>query len=201
MKEGWSLKRLGDLCEIELGGTPSRANPHFWDTAKTTGNVWLSIADLPRGIHARAIDSKEYISDEAARNAKFVKAGTLLVSFKLTLGRLAYAGRNLCTNEAIAALYINDRSGLLKEYLYWFLTYFDWDAASEGDDKIKGRMLNKAKLMGLNVVFPPLSEQQRIVAILDEVFEGFTVAAANAEKNLKSSKRALQLRCCFEHIW
>ena len=46
MKEGWQTKKLGVLCEIELGKTPARANSAFWDEKRETGNVWLSIADL-----------------------------------------------------------------------------------------------------------------------------------------------------------
>jgi type I restriction enzyme, S subunit len=44
--EGWKTGRLGELCSIEIGGTPSRSNPDFWDTAKDTSNVWVSIKDL-----------------------------------------------------------------------------------------------------------------------------------------------------------
>jgi len=46
MKKGWQIKKLGDLCEIELGKTPARANNAYWDEKRETGNVWLSIADL-----------------------------------------------------------------------------------------------------------------------------------------------------------
>jgi type I restriction enzyme, S subunit len=112
----------------------------------------------------------------------------LLVSFKLTLGRLAYADIDLRTNEAIAALAFFDESLLNREYLYWYLTYFDWQKAAEGEDKIKGKTLNKAKLAVLPVLVPPLPEQQRIVAILDEAFAGLATATSNAEKNLKNTQ-------------
>jgi type I restriction enzyme, S subunit len=46
MKKEWQTKKLGDLCEIELGKTPARAHKAFWDEKRDTGNVWLSIADL-----------------------------------------------------------------------------------------------------------------------------------------------------------
>ncbi len=85
-------------------------------------------------------DSKEYISDKGAKVSKKVSAGTLLVSFKLTLGRLAYAGCNLFTNEAIAALTIHDEQKLSKEFLFFFLMHFDWDKACDGDVKVKGKL-------------------------------------------------------------
>jgi type I restriction enzyme S subunit len=125
VKAGWKVKPLGEVCRIELGSTPSRGRASFWDTKRQTENVWLSIADLPQTLHGIAMDSKEYVSDAAAANMRLVPSGTLLASFKLTLGRLAYAGRDLYTNEAIAALYDIDEREISKRFLYWALTYFE----------------------------------------------------------------------------
>lgn len=177
---------LGDLCRIELGRTPARAHARLWDTEKTTNNVWLSISDMPDTLHAVATDSREYVADSAAKDMRLVPEGALLVSFKLTLGRLCYAGRDLYTNEAIASLLDIDRERLSKEYLYWYLTFFDWDGAAEGDEKVKGKTLNKAKLKLLPVLIPPLDEQKRIVAMLDQAFAAIDRVGANAEANLSS---------------
>ncbi len=187
MKKGWRVKALGELCRIELGSTPARGHAAFWDEKKQTKNIWLSIADLPQALHAVANDSKEYVSDTAVKNMRKVPAGTLLVSFKLTLGRLAYAGIELCTNEAIASLLDLNTKEISKEYLYWALTAFDWNKAAEGDEKVKGKTLNKAKLKLLPIPLPPLDEQRKIVAILDEAFEGIDRARANVEANLASA--------------
>jgi type I restriction enzyme S subunit len=133
-------------------------------------------------------DSKEYVSDKGAAICKLVPKGTLLVSFKLTLGRLAFAGRDLFTNEAIAALTIFNERELSKEFLFYCLTFFDWVKAAENDVKLKGMTLNKAKLKVMPVSFPPLAEQQRICGLLDEAFEGLATAKANAEKNLQNAR-------------
>ena len=90
------------------------------------------------------------------------------MSFKLTLGRLAFAGCDLYTNEAIAALTLLNEHELSKEYLFWFLQFFDWVKAAENDVKLKGMTMNKAKLKEIGVRFPkPLSEQRSIVSRLD----------------------------------
>ena len=188
MKKGWQTKALGELCEIELGKTPARANASFWDEKRKTGNVWLSIADLLKAEYNIVVDSKEYVSDKGAAICKLVPKGTLLVSFKLTLGRLAFAGRDLFTNEAIAALTIFNEREISKEFLFYCLTFFDWVKAAENDVKLKGMTLNKAKLKVMPVSFPPLAEQQRIVGLLDEAFEGLATAKANAEKNLQNAR-------------
>jgi type I restriction enzyme S subunit len=192
----WHTKKLGDLCGIELGRTPARAHKLFWDENRETTNVWLSIADLLNSEGNIISDSKEYISDEGAAISKIVRKGTLLVSFKLTLGRLAFAGRDLYTNEAIAALTINDEKILAKKFLFYFLHFFDWDKEAEGDEKIKGKTLNKAKLKEISIHYPSLREQQRIVTILDEVFDGIAVAAVNAEKNLASARELFDNYLC-----
>lgn len=189
--EGWTVVSLSELCRIELGNTPARADASLWDQQKETCNVWLSIADMPTGTSAVVEDSREYVSDIAARYTKLVPKGTLLVSFKLTLGRLCYAGRDLYTNEAIAALLDLNSSCILQAYLYWYLTYFDWNAAAEGDEKIKGKTLNKAKLSVLPVLVPPLDEQKRIVAVLDQAFAALDRARVNVETNL-ANLRGLQ---------
>ena len=188
MKGRWQTRSLGDLCEIELGKTPSRGNASFWDEKRETGNVWLSIADLLKTDNSIVVDSKEYVSEKGAAICKLVPKGSLLVSFKLTLGRLAFAGRDLFTNEAIAALTILNERELSKEFLFYCLTFFDWIKAAENDVKLKGMTLNKAKLKVMPVSFPPLPEQQRIVTLLDEAFDGIATARAHAEKNLQNAR-------------
>ena len=192
MKMGWQSKKLGDLCEIELGKTPARADKKFWDEKRETNNVWLSIADLLNAEDNVVIDSKEYLSDKGAAISKTVRKGTLLASFKLTLGRLAFAGRDLFTNEAIAALTIFNERELTKEFLFYFLHFFDWRKAAENDVKLKGMTLNKAKLKELCVHFPSPSEQRRIVGILDKAFDGIATAKANAEKNLRNARELFE---------
>lgn len=189
----WQTKKLGDLCRIELGKTPFRGNMKFWDKERQTKNVWLSIADLLNAEGNVISDSKEYISDEGAKLSKIVKKGTLLASFKLTLGRLAFTGKDLYTNEAIAALNIKNEKEISKDYLYHFLTFFDWHGEVKGDIKVKGKTLNKAKLKEIKISYPEsLPEQRRIVKILDEVFEGVGKAKENAEKNLKNSRELFE---------
>lgn len=118
---------------------------------------------------------------------RLVPKGTLLLSFKLTLGRLCYAGRNLFTNEAIAALHDIDATRVNKEFLYWYLTYFDWVAAVAGDQKIKGKTLNKAKLKVLPVMVPPLEQQKRIVAVLDQGLKALDRTRAHAEQSRRDA--------------
>ncbi|MCU8083830.1 restriction endonuclease subunit S [Shewanella sp. SM23] len=188
----WPIIKLGNICRIELGKTPSRANKKYWDESKTSDNTWLSIADMPLSTKPVISNSKEYISNEGAKLCKIVPKDTLIVSFKLSLGRLAFTGRNLYTNEAIAALYINDENTVLKDYLYWYLTFFDWDVAAGSDIKVKGKTLNKAKLKEIDIPLPSILEQKYIVTILDQAFVEIEQVRDKTELNLKNSRELFE---------
>ena len=166
----WETLKLGDICDISIGKTPSRGEKRYWDKEKQTENVWLSIADLTSVSGRYISDSKEYVSDEGAKLFKPVPKDTLVMSFKLSIGKLAFTQRELRTNEAIAALLIKDESLVTKEFLYHYLSSLDWGVLAGNDEKVKGKTLNKKKLNVLEVILPPLTEQQRIVAKLDAAF-------------------------------
>ena len=191
--EKWEEKTLVELCNIEIGKTPSRSNIKFWDKTRSTNNTWLSIADLNNTQNKKVFSSKEQISDLATQYMKLVKEGTLLLSFKLTIGRVAFAGKDLYTNEAIAQLPIKNEQKIDKHYLYYYLQYFDYEELLKGDVKVKGKTLNKEKLKGLPVCYPPLPEQERIVAKLDEAFEAIDKVKANAEQNLSNARELFEI--------
>ena len=198
MKQGWDIRKLGDLCTIQLGKTPHRKTERYWDKDKNTSNCWLSIADMVHG--EELFDSKEYVSNLGAENINITPKGTLILSFKLTLGRVSFAGKDLFTNEAIASL-INLSGDINKKYLFYYFTFFDWDKATDGDIKVKGKTLNKAKLKALSIIAPPLPEQQRIVEILDKAFVAIDKAKRNAEQNLINAKEVFEsyLQGVFEN--
>jgi type I restriction enzyme S subunit len=162
--EGWETGLLGELCSIEIGGTPSRSNPDFWDSSKETVNRWVSIRDLNRSV---IIDTTEYISDSGVKqsNVKLQNPGTVLLSFKLSIGRVAFAGVPLYTNEAIAGL-----NSEKIDLSFLFHGLHQWDLLQNVDQAIKGATLNKAKLKKIEFEYPTSkSEQAKIAEILSTV--------------------------------
>ena len=179
------------MCEINIGRTPSRSDNSLWDKEKKSHNVWVSIADMPDCPTDTIYETKEYISDKAARNINIIKKGTILLSFKLTLGKTAIAGIDLYTNEAIANLPIKDKE-ISREYLLYYFRFFDWNSYSSGEEKVKGKTLNKKKLDVLPIYYPSLSEQQTIVSRLDSAFAKIDAVKDNAEKQLNDAKALFQ---------
>ena len=157
----WPTARLSELCDVTIGATPSRSRPEYW-----AGEYpWVTVGELNGGV---LTNTKERITDLGVANSssKLVRAGTLLFSFKLSIGKMAFAGVDLYTNEAIAALPIRDTRVLSARYLYYSL--LSGDTLAPVNVAAKGRLLNKAALQNFRIPLPPLSEQYRIVEILDQ---------------------------------
>lgn len=178
----WKTLKLIDIVNIDIGKTPSRNNSQFWDKDKKGSNVWVSIRDMSKINGLYIDDSSEYISNEGAKLFKEIPKNTLIMSFKLSIGKLAITKINLRTNEAIAAFKIKDKSLVSNKYLYYFLLSINWDRLAGDDIKVKGKTLNKAKLKKILITLPPLKEQQNIVANLDALFAEIN-KAINIEKN------------------
>ncbi|MFG7929249.1 restriction endonuclease subunit S [Campylobacter coli] len=159
------------MAEIQIGKTPSRNNIDFFQGE----NIWLSIRDLKSKFVS---SSSEKISNEAISktNIKVVPKGTLLMSFKLTLGKTAFAECDLYTNEAIAAIFIKNKN-INKYFLDYVLKFTDLEKYV--DNAVKGKTLNKQKLKQIEILLPKnIKEQERIVGILDESF-------AKIDENIK----------------
>lgn len=162
MKRGWTTAALGELCEITIGRTPSRAEPNYWDGP----HPWLSIADM--GSSGTIDRTKEGVTDDAAAKAagRLVPAGTVVLSFKLSIGKVGVTARPMFTNEAIAALQPRTNN-LDPGYLFHQLRNLDLTASA--NRAAMGGTLNKKTLAEIPLVLPPLDEQRRIAAVLDHV--------------------------------
>ena len=166
LPEGWCWCKLGDLSERLVGKTPERANAAFW----TPGNMpWVSIADMQD--YGEVVTTKESVSAVAVKDVfhnRVSKKGSLIMSFKLTVGRTCILGIDAYHNEAITTFLLPGWLDTLKMYLFWLLPVFT--NSSESKDAVKGKTLNKDSIDGTYIPLPPLSIQRRIVKKIEEVF-------------------------------
>ncbi|MCM1314204.1 MAG: restriction endonuclease subunit S [Muribaculaceae bacterium] len=123
--EGWKIDKTNNFFKITIGKTPPRAKKEFFVNGMN-GVPWLSIADM-KNFDVFVFNTSENLTEEAIKefNVKIVPAGTVFVSFKLTVGRVAIATTNMCTNEAIAHFYIDD--DVIQAYTYFYLKNFQYD--------------------------------------------------------------------------
>jgi type I restriction enzyme S subunit len=163
--DGWTPRRFADIADYKTGRTPARANSLYWKDADG-GIPWVAISDMAE--FGNVIDTKEKITKVAfdeVFHGQIVRAGTLIMSFKLTIGRVATLGIDACHNEAIISIY--PRQGIDQRYLGYFLAQVDYDALQ--DRQVKGNTLNQDKIDRIEVWLPPLDEQLSIANVLDLV--------------------------------
>lgn len=170
----YPIKTLGQLCSVRIGRTPRRDSPQYWGGSAP----WITVGELNGEV---ITVSKEQISDLAVREVMPapVPPGTLLYSFKLSIGKMGIAGVPLYTNEAIASLEIRNPEELDRDYLRYAL--LTGNSESGANHAVLGKVLNKAKVEALPVLVPPLPEQRRIVDLLARA-EGIVRLRREAEQ-------------------
>ena len=157
--------KLEDIFDLQMGKTPSRNNSEYWNTCD---NKWISIGDLTQA-GKYVTDTKEYLSDVAVEESgiKIIPANTVVMSFKLSIGKTAITSEDMYSNEAVMAFHDKQVVDLMPEYIYYMFKYKDWD---EGTNKaVMGKTLNKATLSKVEIEVCPLEKQKEIVELLDKV--------------------------------
>ncbi len=159
----WRWVKFGDIVSFSIGKTPSRSNSSYWSPGVFN---WVSIADMKN--YGEINDTKEKISKTASVevfHGNFAKAGSILMSFKLTIGKVSRCKADCFHNEAIISFQTQDQR--LTDFLFRFLPIFSRLQVSKS--AIMGNTLNKGTLLSLPIALPPLDEQKRIVAKVDEL--------------------------------
>lgn len=188
---GWREATLSELASFAAGRTPARARSDYWAPDTTSGVPWVSIGDMrPHGV---VTDTAEHVSALAFSEVfagRRVPKGTLLMSFKLTIGRIATLGVDACHNEAIVSI---SPKGVDQRFLGYYLSQVDY--AEYQDRAIKGQTLNRDKLSSIRIALPPEQEQRRIAAVLSLV----QLAIENEEKTIAAT-RALK-QAALAHVF
>ena len=162
----WKWCRFGTIVKMRIGKTPSRGEQIYWSNG--THN-WVSISDMVEGGTIKTV--KEKVSDMAV-NEIFKcypsPKGSLLMSFKLTVGRTSILGIDAYHNEAIITIVpYADVDNIFRDYLFYILPTIS--NSGDSKDAIKGKTLNGKSLNSLLIPLPPLLEQKRIVAKINLV--------------------------------
>lgn len=149
-----------------IGKTPARGDSTYWSNAI---KPWVSISDMADYGHIK--NTKEKISEIAASTlmGRISPVGSLLMSFKLTVGRTSILDIEAYHNEAIISIYpFVDEKYDLRDYLFYTLPLL----ANMGDSKnaIKGKTLNTKSLNNLLIPLPPLEKQRQIVIKIEELY-------------------------------
>lgn len=156
--------RLDYLFNLQMGKTPARATNAYWNDG---ANYWVAIADLSR-FDKYVGKTKETISDLAVSESgiRSIPKNTVIMSFKLSLGKVAITTEPTYTNEAIMGFIDKGVVEVSPDYIYFLFDSMDWN---EGTNKaVKGATLNKTTLSARKIPLPKIETQQRIANILDK---------------------------------
>ena len=168
--------KLGDICDIFTGGTPSRAVQEYWQGGTTP---WVKISDLKN----KYINfTEEYITEEGLKHssAKLFKKGTVLYSIFATLGETSILKIDAATNQAIAGLNIK-HNRVSTDYLYYYLLSQKDNIAKLGRGVAQNN-INLKILKDFELNIPCLLKQDIITKILDLVCETISKRKQQLEK-------------------
>lgn len=157
------MAKLGDLCNIQSGGTPARSERDYWENGQIP---WVKISD----IRAKFLNNtEEHITELGLKNssAKVFPSGTILYTIFATLGETCILNIDAATNQAIAGIQI-ERNDLIRDYLYYYLLSRK-DAVLAMGRGVAQNNINLKMLRDFEISIPPLDEQRRIATVLDKV--------------------------------
>ncbi|MCI7767620.1 MAG: restriction endonuclease subunit S [Oscillospiraceae bacterium] len=172
----WKTKRLGDICDILSGGTPSRSKSEYWNN----GNIpWVKISDF-NGKYLESTEEKITKNGLENSSAKLFEAGTILFTIFATLGEVTILKIDATTNQAIAGIIIKDNT-VNKYYLYYYLLSLKSFVNSVGRGVAQNN-INMSILRDFRIPIPPLEEQQKIAATLDKVTDLISLCKKELEE-------------------
>lgn len=180
--KGWAVEKLGDICFTTSGGTPNRKNPDFYN-----GTIpWIKSGELDKGL---IIKAEEYITEKAVKNssAKVFPKGTLLIAlYGATIGKLGFLGIEAATNQAICGIYKSEIVDL--HYLNYLLFNKRNKLVEQGAGGAQPN-ISQTILKNTDIPLPPIAEQHRIVAKIEELYSSLD----NGIVNLKTAKAQLKV--------
>ena len=196
MKEGWEIKKLGEVSDIINGGTPKSKVHEYWD-----GDInWITPADLGKQTKPTVDDTPRKITALGLKksSAKLFPKNSIILSTRAPIGHLAINIVPMSTNQGCRGIVPS------KKLDVWFLYYYLKKNVELLDNLGTGatfKELSTKSLSNVDIPLPPLPEQKRIVAILDEAFAAIAKAKANAKQNLKNAKELFEsyLQSVFEN--
>ena len=187
MRDGWKIKTLGEVCEIYNGGTPSTNIPEYWDG----GIQWITPKDMGRSKDMYVSHCERTISQEGVEHSstKVLPERSVIVSSRAPIGYVAINEVPMATNQGCKGFVLGKE--IYPEFLYYFLLS-STDLLNKLGTGATFKEVSGKKLAGIELPFPSISEQQRIVDILDREFAKIDALKANAEKSLLAAKDLFQ---------
>ena len=160
----WTESLVKDEFKLSMGKTPARSNPEYWENGT---HRWISISDMATYTRYTG-DTSEYITDYAITDSgiKVVPKGTIIMSFKLSIGRTAITSEDIYTNEAIMAFADFDEKKFNIDFLHFLIANKNWLLGAK--QAVKGQTLNKESIGNAKIIIPPIEMQEEFASIYNQ---------------------------------
>ena len=170
-----------------MGKTPTRSDLSYWQNGSYD---WISISDLNTD-RKYINDTKERITTKAVRESgiKKIPANTVIMSFKLSMGKTAITSHDMFSNEAIMAFIDRKVIRINPDYIYYLLHALDWN--KRANKAVKGRTVNKKIISQTQVNIPDYQTQLRIVKIMDSTRKRVKIQKDISKKDTENKKFVL----------
>ena len=187
MKQGWEIKKLGQVCKVIAGQSPE-------------GKYYNSNGNGLPFYQGKKEYGEKYIGEPKTWTTKITKeaeASDILMSVRAPVGPINFSTQKICIGRGLAAIRASEVVD--KDFLFNFLLKHENEIV--GNAGAVFNSINKKQIEAIQIPLPPLTEQKRIVAILDKAFTAIAKAKANAEQNLKNAKELFEsyLQGVFEN--
>ena len=181
---GWTESTLAEVSDVVSGATPNTGVPEYWggDVAWITPDDLSGYRQKTIAHGARSLTRAGYESC----STRLMPAGAVLFTSRAPIGYVAIASGPVCTNQGFKSFVPSE--GVLGDYLYWFLRYATPEMRSRGSGTTFPE-LSKTRAGETPIPIPPLREQQRIVAVIEEQFSRLDAA----EESLRGARLKVQL--------
>ena len=160
MKQGWEIKKLGEVCDIVGGSTPKTGEPSYWDGV----HYWITPAELDGSKYISS--TSRTITDEGVKSAhlQLLPSGTVLLSSRAPIGKVAITTTPMYCNQGFKNLVCSNM--LYNEFVYWFL-YYNTEYLNSLGTGATFKEISKRVVEQIPIPIPPREEQERIVEELD----------------------------------
>ena len=174
-------KRLDEISNVTIGKTPPRSEQECF-TINKNDIKWVSISDLGKS-GMFIFDTSEKLTQEAVEkyNVKVIPKDTIILSFKLTVGRTGFTTEDMTTNEAIAHFDLNDKE--LNNYLYCTLTYYNY--SDLGSTSSIATAINSKIVKSIKIVIPSEEQLNQFNNLTSAMFK---IIKNNESENIKLSE-------------
>ena len=179
--EGWEVKKLEDIYKIQIGRTPPRDEPKWFNNSEDENINWISIKDINENGNY-ILSTNESLSLEAYKTFKIplIPKDTVVLSFKMSVGKLSITNINSLSNEAIASFIENENNYLSNKYLYLYLKCFNYKSLGTTSSIVNS--INSSMIKEFKIIIPIKEVNNNFSNYIEDIYSNIKIGEIQNQK-------------------